>query len=821
MNGRPRQPFLLGQICLAFFLVSAIASAQAGTVCVPKDMGLGAALNQAQTQTTTIQLVQGSYNLASTVWHAGVASGTYVHKGTQLLGGYTSGCASRNIAADNTVLFDSVSTPTAGDGAIVRGDLTIEGISFESQNGFAFNAIAGTSGGVPVPAGTTVLLRRDAALSGGSVSVYWGQAGSVGGTIRVVDSLMAGNLGGLCILAAVIFEGHPAVQIVNNTSVGSGTCFYNHYEGSAGNSTFQLYNNIFYGTAAPNYDLYTDDTSVVLVDNVIGNGIGPPPTKNSGTQTGDPQLDASYHPIESPASPVINTGNNNPPGGLPSSDLDGGPRIVGAIVDRGAYESSIDSGPVQTVTNNNDSGTGSLRAAVDSVNFNGGGTIKFDIGSGCGPHVITLESELDLTVDATVNGFSQTGAAANDLAVGDDAAICVILEADPAAGSPPNRGLVVPSSAGDGVSVTIKGLGFSNFSTTAVDWQGGSGHTISGSHFGGNIGGHTMLANGYDIRLGAGTHDNSIGGDDAQRNIVGDATNSGIVIDSGSTSNQVLDDYIGVGWNSNTNTYTNRGNGARGIYVAGDSTTIAYNLIAYNAQAGIVMDSGGAHDNLIALNFIGSDDTGTALGNSGAGIHLIGSAGDAPENNPVLFNTVAQNGAQGILVDVGQGNLIEGNSIYGNAMLGIDLGAVGPAFPQDDDATAATDSANRGQNFPILTGAGGDIALGDVAGSLTTTPGDYTIDFYVSSTCDPSGYGQGTTWLGDGSVTVPTPTTGDQSTASFNLQVSASAASVQLLSGVQITTTATDSLGNTSEFSPCATYVNDGIFADGFEPTSG
>jgi len=37
--------------------------------------------------------------------------------------------------------------------------------------------------------------------------------------------------------------------------------------------------------------------------------------------------------------------------------------------------------------------------------------------------------------------------------------------------------------------------------------------------------------------------------------------------------------------------------------------------------------------------------------------------------------------------------------------------------------------------------------------------------------------------------------------------------------GNQITATATDSLGNTSEFSPCASYSNDGIFFNGFEPS--
>ena len=43
-------------------------------VCVPQDMTFAAALNQAQTQPTTIKLVQGSYDLKNTVWHDGAAA---------------------------------------------------------------------------------------------------------------------------------------------------------------------------------------------------------------------------------------------------------------------------------------------------------------------------------------------------------------------------------------------------------------------------------------------------------------------------------------------------------------------------------------------------------------------------------------------------------------------------------------------------------------------------------------------------------------------------------------------------------------------------
>ena len=39
-----------------------------------------------------------------------------------------------------------------------------------------------------------------------------------------------------------------------------------------------------------------------------------------------------------------------------------------------------------------------------------------------------------------------------------------------------------------------------------------------------------------------------------------------------------------------------------------------------------------------------------------------------------------------------------------------------------------------------------------------------------------------------------------------------------LFSGEAITATATDQAGDTSEFSTCMSYLNDTIFADGFDP---
>ena len=400
---------------------------------------------------------------------------------------------------------------------------------------------------------------------------------------------------------------------------------------------------------------------------------------------------------------------------------------------------------------------------------------------------------------------------------------------DPGSGArerpPPARGLVVSSGAADGVSVTIEGLAFSGFSTTGIDLQGGSEHSIVGNHFGGSVNGHAMQPNGFaEFVSAAGSHDNSIGSDDiVDRNIIGDALGSGVVVSSGSAGNQILGNYIGLGWNQGTSITSIAGNGARGIYIAGNGNTVSGNLIGDNAQAGITLDSGGAFSNVISSNFIGADAVagGHQFGNGDAGIYLIGdssSTGDAPQSNSIRFNVIEANSAQGVRIDVGQQNRIRRNMIYNNTLLGIDLAAVG--VTDDDDAIQVPDYANRGQNFPVITKASGDKQSGTVTGTLKTTPsGDYTVDFYISSLCNSgSGFGEGEQWLTSASVHVPSPLPpGDQGTGNFSVLINAPSPAFQLFDGAAITATTTDVNGNTSEFSACVLYSNDGIFGNGFE----
>jgi len=507
-----------------------------------------------------------------------------------------------------------------------------------------------------------------------------------------------------------------------------------------------------------------------------------------------------------PTSPAIDSGTQIIPGGVPATDLDGGPRVVGDNIDRGAYETNYDNSTKQSVTNTSDSGLGSLRQAImNANNTSGSNTIQFNIPGGCGPQVIKIDSNLDtITGDTKIEGFTQTGASRNDLGYGNNAVVCVILESHNAAAT---NGLRVGVSAGTGVNLNVSGMGFSGFTGDAIGLMGGSAHSVAGNHFGGNVGGHNLNPNGTNVRIGVGVSKSIVGGSDpGQLNVIGDATGAGVFIagtTTPATDNQVAGNLIGLGW---SNGFISRPNGGNGVEVAGASNFVAYNFIGSNGGAGIELETANALNNVVVSNFIGTDYFDTDLGNGGAGVLIDNSA----SMNEAAFNTIAHNGGAGVRVISGEKNNIRINSIYQNSGLGIDISLVG-VTDNDDDAVGT-----RWQNFPTISQAIGGHNVGVISGNLTTTPGNYDIDVFAGTGCDASGHGEGRTWLGDIALVVPSPVGGaDQGSKNFTMNVHRYFPFV--LTGSTITLTATDLFGNSSEFSSCKAYTDDTIFSDGYD----
>ncbi len=146
-------------------------------------------------------------------------------------------------------------------------------------------------------------------------------------------------------------------------------------------------------------------------------------------------------------------------------------------------------------------------------------------------------------------------------------------------------------------------------------------------------------------------------------------------------------------------------------------------------------------------------------------------------------NTIGNNDGDGITVLNGIGQTFEGNEVFDNAGLGVDLNNDGVTANDVGDADVGP---NGLQNFPVLTAATPGTP-GTVTGSLDSAAGTYRIEFFANTTCDPSGNGQGETFLGFVDADANTPFQFD----------------TDLVLDQIVTATATDANGNTSEFSAC------------------
>jgi hypothetical protein len=483
-------------------------------------------------------------------------------------------------------------------------------------------------------------------------------------------------------------------------------------------------------------------------------------------------------------------------------------------------------------------------------------TINFNI-AGAGVQTLSLGSSLPTIVKpVTVNGYTQAGASANTQANADNAVILVELNGT-GAGTAVN-GLTL--GAGSGGS-TIEGLAINRFQADA-SLNGGvgilvqsNGNTIVGDFVGVNPAGTAQMPNGGDGIRVLDASNNKIGSTNpADRNIVSGNTLDGIHVEGAlttpATGNLIQGNFVGVGANGvsrvGTRTApipnagalgTDSGNFLFGIEISGGNnntvggvTAGARNVVGFNGE-GVEIDNGG-QQNIVQGNFSGVGADGvTPVKNLLHGIVLRSSntfnapLGPAQPNEPgVSFNTIGGtaagagnlvefNGAAGVAVfgnpvsasgQANIGNAIEGNSIFENGrnnptvLLGIDL-TNQFKFPQDDGVTAndskghgAANDPNNFQDFPVLISAtpagGGTNVTGTLKGAPNST---FRIEFFASNADPAGGIPEGQQFLGSTSVT-----TDGNGNASFNISVN-----VAVATGRIITATATDSIGNTSEFS--------------------
>ncbi len=149
------------------------------------------------------------------------------------------------------------------------------------------------------------------------------------------------------------------------------------------------------------------------------------------------------------------------------------------------------------------------------------------------------------------------------------------------------------------------------------------------------------------------------------------------------------------------------------------------------------------------------------------------------------------NVANGVAIKNGARNTIQGNRIYANSGLGIDLGNDGVTFNHQGDIGGP----NNYQNYPVLTLATSDGSTTRVKGTLASTINTgFNIEIFANPVCDPAAFGEGRTFLG--ALQVTTDSNGE---ASFDQTFPAA-----MVEGQGVNATATNlSSNDTSEFSYC------------------
>lgn len=456
------------------------------------------------------------------------------------------------------------------------------------------------------------------------------------------------------------------------------------------------------------------------------------------------------------------------------------PRLAAVAVAIMSF-AAIGSADTFTVTTVNDSGAGSLRAAITSANATpGNDEIRFAIGTG---HVVLSPATPYPTTAGKIlfTGESQPGFQGIPGALGSPA-----IEIDAS-------NLSAPAFHLTGGSV-LSTMAINGDHAAAVEM--GDGTYIFACYIGTDAGGNTAIANGTGVLItGAGAF--VIG------NLISGNT-TGIEVTASGVGSSIYNNKIGLSPAGTTAVP----NGA-GIVVNGNGSSAGLtlgvsglpNIIAGNTGAAIRIQSFNSVS--IVGNYIGvADYTGRAMGNSGNGIELAGSS-----NSPITDNLIENNGGTAIWIGGGSGaqsgNLISKNSIARNAF-GIDLGDTRDGHTAND-ALDGDSGPNGLQNHPVILSALDNLVMNGtpkatITGTLASKANSsYTIELYLNKNCTGD-YTAAETYL----ITLPV-TTDSSGNATFSTTLN------NLYTGAgSISATATDSQNNTSEVSNCAVIQSAG-----------
>jgi parallel beta-helix repeat protein len=266
----------------------------------------------------------------------------------------------------------------------------------------------------------------------------------------------------------------------------------------------------------------------------------------------------------------------------------------------------------------------------------------------------------------------------------------------------------------------------------------------------------------------------------------------------------------------NTRLYGNQisRNGDDGIEINNAPQTLVTTTSTNESSRNTITSNGGNGIFVFGASSTGVRIEGTRIGlqgtansgNAASGIFIVQASGvvvapAAITGASPVTNSIVNNGADGIFIVESNSNTLSRNIIFNNGQVGIDLNGDNVSTNDPNDADGG---ANRTQNYPVITTALFNSATNEtrVTGTLNSTPqSTFDVEFYANTAGDPTGFGEGETYL----TTVRLTTD-----ASGNAPFSLAFPSAQLPLGRFVTSTATNTAnGDTSEFGANATVIED------------
>jgi hypothetical protein len=347
-----------------------------------------------------------------------------------------------------------------------------------------------------------------------------------------------------------------------------------------------------------------------------------------------------------------------------------------------------------------------LRAALQEANDTpGADTINFNIASTS--KTITPAAPLPpITERVTINGYSQTNAAVNTNATGNNAVLKIIVDGINAGADA--DGLVI-----QGNDSLVRGLVIQRFDGSGIEVTG-NGNTIAGNLIGTNLAGTESRQNTIGVTVRG--SQNFIGGTTrASRNLISGNDAYGVEIrDPAATGNLVRNNYIGT----NKAGTAALGNGSHGVVIVfapnntiGGTTLETRNVISGNGDNG-VRQLGADTGIVITGNYIGTNAAGTAaVANFYRGITVEDAI------NPIIGGTVA-----------GARNVISGNRLEGLDIVFTDGGTVqGNLIGTRADGTGDLGNGRKG----IYIVAGG-VVVGGSGSAANVVSGNTDVGIHVN-----------------------------------------------------------------------------------------